>query len=130
MPRIVNRLAAAETTAMLADDRAVLADHDAIGVSLDPSKPRYGLPTQLLARARACAADARVAGWRSLPRYDAAGSAPCRAWTEICLIFEARGSLRSLPLFKPAEIFAPGTEERRFRCAVGTLTLNAGDNHE
>jgi len=42
MPGIVNRLAATETAAMLADDRTVLADHDAIGVSLDLDRPADG----------------------------------------------------------------------------------------
>src|SRR5256714_750617 len=34
MPGVVNRLAAAEPTAMLADNYAVLADHDPIGLDL------------------------------------------------------------------------------------------------
>jgi hypothetical protein len=42
MPGVVNRLAAAEMAAMLADDRAVLADHHAIGVGLDLDWPPYG----------------------------------------------------------------------------------------
>ena len=42
MPGIVNRLAAAEAAAMLADDRAILADHDAIGISLDLDRPTDG----------------------------------------------------------------------------------------
>src|ERR1700740_3558015 len=35
MPGVINRLAAAKVAAMLADDRAVLTDHDALGKSLD-----------------------------------------------------------------------------------------------
>src|ERR1700738_4534900 len=35
MPGVVDRLATAETAAVVADDRAVLADHNALGVSLD-----------------------------------------------------------------------------------------------
>jgi hypothetical protein len=42
MPGVVDRLAAAETAAMLADDRAVLADHDAVGVGLDLDWPPNG----------------------------------------------------------------------------------------
>src|SRR5437879_10118514 len=39
MPRIVDRLAAAEAAAMLADDCAILADHDTIGIGLDLDWP-------------------------------------------------------------------------------------------
>src|SRR3984893_18464789 len=35
MPGVVDRLATAETAAVVGDDRDVLADHDALGVSLD-----------------------------------------------------------------------------------------------
>jgi hypothetical protein len=35
MPGIGDRLAAAEAAPMFADDRAILADHDAIGIGLD-----------------------------------------------------------------------------------------------
>src|SRR5437879_7040168 len=42
MPGVVDRLATAEAAAMLADDRAVLADHDAFGVSLDLDRPADG----------------------------------------------------------------------------------------
>jgi hypothetical protein len=42
MPGIVDRLAAAETAVMLADDCAILADHNAIGVSLDLDWPADG----------------------------------------------------------------------------------------
>ena len=35
MPRIINRLVAPEPTNMLADDRAVLADDDPIGIGMD-----------------------------------------------------------------------------------------------
>src|SRR5207248_8618933 len=42
MPGIVDCLAAAETAVMLADDRAILADHNAIGVSLDLDWPADG----------------------------------------------------------------------------------------
>jgi hypothetical protein len=35
MPGIVDRLATAETARVLADERAVLADHHALGISLD-----------------------------------------------------------------------------------------------
>ena len=39
MPGIVDRLAAAETAVMLADDCALPADHNAIGISLDLDWP-------------------------------------------------------------------------------------------
>ena len=42
VPGIVDRLAAAEAAGMLADDLAVLADHDAIGVGLDLDRPADG----------------------------------------------------------------------------------------
>ena len=42
MPGIVDSLAAAEMAAMFADNRAVLADHDAIGVGLDLDRPADG----------------------------------------------------------------------------------------
>jgi len=42
MPGIVNRLAATETAAVLADDSTVLADDNAIGVSLDLDRPTDG----------------------------------------------------------------------------------------
>jgi len=42
MPGIVDRLAAAEAATMLADNRAVLADHDAIGIGLDLDRPANG----------------------------------------------------------------------------------------
>jgi hypothetical protein len=42
MPGIVDRLAAAEAAAMLADDCAILADHDVIGISLDLDGPADG----------------------------------------------------------------------------------------
>src|SRR5207253_548305 len=41
MPGIVGRLAAAEATSMFADNRAVLADHDAIGISLKLDRPAH-----------------------------------------------------------------------------------------
>jgi hypothetical protein len=37
MPGIVDRLAAAKAAAMLADDCVILADHNAIGIGLDPA---------------------------------------------------------------------------------------------
>jgi hypothetical protein len=49
--------------------------------SVRSGAPRYGPTAPLLAPARACAAGARVAGWHSPPRCDAAGSAPCRCTT-------------------------------------------------
>jgi hypothetical protein len=42
MPRVVDRLAAAEAAAMLADDHPVLADHDVVGVSLNLDRPADG----------------------------------------------------------------------------------------
>src|SRR6267142_1308507 len=39
MPGIIDRLAAAETAAMLADNRALLAYHDAVGIGLDLDRP-------------------------------------------------------------------------------------------
>jgi hypothetical protein len=39
MPGIGDRLAAAEAAPMFADDRAILADHDAIGIGLDLDRP-------------------------------------------------------------------------------------------
>jgi len=39
VPGIVDRLATAEATSMFADDRAVLADYDAIGISLNLDRP-------------------------------------------------------------------------------------------
>src|SRR5437762_13106072 len=42
MPGIVDRLAAAETAVMLANDCALLADHNAIGASLDLDWPADG----------------------------------------------------------------------------------------
>ena len=42
MPGIVDRLAAAEAAAMLADDCAILADHNAIGIGLDLDRPPHG----------------------------------------------------------------------------------------
>src|ERR1700730_17459074 len=39
MPGVVDRLATAETAAMLADDRAVLADYDAVSIGLDLDWP-------------------------------------------------------------------------------------------
>src|SRR5829696_9803598 len=42
MPGIVDCLATAEAAAMLADDRTVLADHDAIGIGLDLDRPPDG----------------------------------------------------------------------------------------
>ena len=42
MPRIVDCRAPPEATAMLADNRAVLADHKAIGVGLDLDRPSRG----------------------------------------------------------------------------------------
>ena len=42
MPGIVDRLAAAEAAVMLADDCAILADHNAIGVGLDLDWPADG----------------------------------------------------------------------------------------
>src|SRR6516225_7783442 len=41
MPGIVDRLAAAEAAPMFADDRAILADHDAIGIGLDLDRPAH-----------------------------------------------------------------------------------------
>ena len=41
MPGIVDRLAAAEAAGMLADNRAVLADYDAIGIGLDLDRPTH-----------------------------------------------------------------------------------------
>jgi hypothetical protein len=35
MPGVIDRIAAAEGAPMFADDPAVLADHDAIGIGLD-----------------------------------------------------------------------------------------------
>src|SRR3989442_8260416 len=42
MPGIVDRLAATEAARMPADDRAVLADHNAIGIGLDLDRPADG----------------------------------------------------------------------------------------
>src|SRR6202047_1608049 len=42
MPGIVNCRAAAKAAPMFADDRAVLADHDAIGIGLDLNRPPHG----------------------------------------------------------------------------------------
>ena len=42
MPWVIGRLAAAEAAAMLADDRAILADHNAIGIGLDLDRPSHG----------------------------------------------------------------------------------------
>src|SRR5262249_48022214 len=42
MPGIVDRLAAPEAAAMLADDRTVLTDHKAIGAGLDLDRPADG----------------------------------------------------------------------------------------
>src|SRR5262245_12651089 len=42
MPGIVDRLAAAEAAAMLADDRTVLTDHKTIGAGLDLDWPADG----------------------------------------------------------------------------------------
>jgi hypothetical protein len=39
----VDRLAAAKVAAMLADDRAVLTDHDAVGISLDLDRATDGV---------------------------------------------------------------------------------------
>src|SRR5262249_61210626 len=39
MPGIIERRAAAETAAMLADNRALLAYHDAVGIGLDLDRP-------------------------------------------------------------------------------------------
>ena len=54
MPGVVDRLAAAEAAAMLADNRAVLADDDTIGVGLDlvrrPTATREATEYLLLSR--------------------------------------------------------------------------------
>src|SRR3954447_6710643 len=42
MPGVVGSLAAAEAALMLADNRAVLADHDAVGIGLDLDRPANG----------------------------------------------------------------------------------------
>src|SRR5207244_12315624 len=42
MPRVVDRLAAAEAAAMFAGDYSVLADDDAIGIGLDLDRPADG----------------------------------------------------------------------------------------
>src|SRR6516164_1599730 len=42
MPGIVDRLAAAEAAAMLADNCTLLADHNAIGIGLDLDRPSHG----------------------------------------------------------------------------------------
>jgi hypothetical protein len=39
---VIGRLAAAEAAAMLADDRAILADHNAIGIGLDLNRSADG----------------------------------------------------------------------------------------
>src|SRR6266436_6164785 len=41
VPGIVDRFATAEATGMFAGDRAVLADHDAIGIGLNLDRPAY-----------------------------------------------------------------------------------------
>ena len=41
MPGIVDRLAAAEAARMLADDRAVLANDDAIGIGRELDRPAH-----------------------------------------------------------------------------------------
>src|SRR5271165_7225171 len=45
MPGVVDRLAATKLTAMLADNRAVLADDDALGIGLDLDRPADGART-------------------------------------------------------------------------------------
>ena len=42
MPGVLDRLATAETAAVVADDCAILADHDVIGISLDLEGPADG----------------------------------------------------------------------------------------
>jgi hypothetical protein len=42
MPRVIDRLAAGKTGAMLADDRAILADHNEIGIGLDLNRSADG----------------------------------------------------------------------------------------
>src|SRR6202008_4205398 len=42
MPRVVDRLVAAEIARMLANDGAILADDDALGISLDLDRPADG----------------------------------------------------------------------------------------
>jgi hypothetical protein len=47
MPGIVDRLAAAEAACVLADDRAVLADDDTLGIGLDLDRPADGASGRL-----------------------------------------------------------------------------------